>query len=116
MSKVKISSALAWSSLTWNADWTVSRLGPKACSVSSSGAGIGASLNVSTTIVGLSTVRELVDVGALGWLGGWELGSAEPLPAIGSKLVATWPLAMLGEQRVHSPELGKNPAQTGHRG
>ena len=72
MSKEKINSALAWSSVMENAAWTVSRLGPKACSLASSGGAIGASENGSTTICG-------AELGAreLGELGSWSLGAGE---------------------------------------
>jgi len=77
MSKVKISSALAWSSVMENAAWTVSRLGPKACSVASSGGAIGASENGSTTIVGAACELVTRELGALGELGSWSLGAGE---------------------------------------
>jgi len=114
MSKEKISSALAWSSVIWNAVWTVSRLGPKACSVASSGGAMGASENGSTTIWG-------AELGAreLGELGGWSLGAGELgelVPDAPFELAENEPSTVCRAQRVQSPELGRKPAQLGQVG
>lgn len=120
MSKQKIKSALDWSSLIWNADWTVSRLGPNASAWISSGGGMGASGKGSMTM-GEAQLSELERVGPdpLGELGGWELGAGELgelLPATGSALGETDPSSVRPAHRVHSPELGKNAAQSGQVG
>jgi len=119
MSNEKISSALAWSSVIWNAVWTVSRLGPKACSVASSGGAIGASENGSTTMVGAACELVTRELGALGELGSWSLGAGELgelVPAAPFELGENEPLAVCRAQRAHSPELGRKPAQLGQVG